>query len=69
MEIEFLNTILFVFCSLKTLLNNSGILFMPVATLPFFYKKFKIVVFVGMELKGNSTLVLKELMKSCSRIL
>ena len=35
----------------------------------FFHKDFKIVFFIGMELKGNTTLVLEELMKNCSRIL
>ena len=32
---------------------------------PFFHKSFEIVFFVGVELKGNTTLVLEELMKNC----
>ena len=47
----------------------STILFCLLCALPFFHKNVKIVFFVGMELKGNTTLVLEELMKNCSRIL
>ena len=43
---------------------------MRAVIIAFFHENvFKIVFFVGMELKENTTLVLKELMKKCSRIL
>ena len=35
--------------------------------LPFFHKNVKILFFVGIKLKGKTTLVLEKLMKNCSR--